>query len=947
MGIRLLDVLNAAPLSLYTPTTPYTKTGDNPPFNDLDNRADWFSNLYSKVGVIWQGTSTVNTLSDYSICTYDLDTNDIVLVDSATTVQMDLNQVPVIITPINLGAPTTYYGTNPYYYYCTVVSNAVDVPEAAFTYAAASTPDASRANYAEVLQGDVIYYWTDSVNKLCICPPGSRPTATTLTDYRTPGVPVALGIILGKYDTGGGTYFYTIKFRQMTGMGIGQTVGVIAHENVSNHTSLTDVAASTSADAGSWIYHTNSTAGGHYGYTTKIFTINSAASTGLSTGQVVELVSGAGAITLSALTADSECAGIYLGETDMTGSFNSYVLYSGIWDSSTASSGGTAGGFGVDLTFTVVADRGQEFWDAGAGAVTGTLPTYPAVRRRVGVKLDTGKYLIAPVNYYNAFMEEAGAALALDTGNSTDIQSATTWGSTPTSVDTDGCGIFPGRHAKMISGTPIQLEYVDTVDMTWAGNTTVDKAYVFALNESIQPDRQLHTVSAITAQAASAGRTWERYSGKLSSLTYSDTYKTLTLIGDSAFKIFLGAVRGTTPYDTLNKDNYNLNSDMSPQYTVGLPTCGVMMLVQAPSNAGYAMIFSYEGYTGYGTALLMFYNVTIIKRETITKTNDTVTSVFTPVGVGSDPGYTPEEYYDSTATTYLKYKNDTYRPNWTAANPGQWVSADVDNWYFKVMQTGGLRLRVKGAGSFAHVLYPEIGVAALYSTISTNSIYTGCSGLIASIFKSASRIIHSGGITNKPYTGPSLTTNATLDAFDNNQNTADIRSFWTPNTARTLTVGSLHNLPTDSVASLITAMPSTGTLDFGVGYMGSPAYPGTANTTYGPSVMWMDRKELWIDTAAYNSSTGISNLLFFTVSMPPGINTTSVGTTRDGGPDNLSIIEATIAQSGVNDSEDPKYVIDSFITGHKEFLDLIEGDSIRLFINNRAVNPTKHYSDTL
>ena len=111
--------------------------------------------------------------------------------------------------------------------------------------------------------------------------------------------------------------------------------------------------------------------------------------------------------------------------------------------------------------------------------------------------------------------------------------------------------------------------------------------------------------------------------------------------------------------------------------------------------------------------------------------------------------------------------------------------------------------------------------------------------------------------------------------------------------------------------------------------MGYPSYQSGYESN--PSIVWINHKEIWVDTAAL-ADPNISRMILLSIG-------DEVITTQVTYPVNArTVLEITIAQSSVNDLEDANYSIDNILVENNEFLDLLEGDSVRLNVLNRAIS---------
>jgi hypothetical protein len=97
----------------------------------------------------------------------------------------------------------------------------------------------------------------------------------------------------------------------------------------------------------------------------------------------------------------------------------------------------------------------------------------------------------------------------------------------------------------------------------------------------------------------------------------------------------------------------------------------------------------------------------------------------------------------------------------------------------------------------------------------------------------------------------------------------------------------------------------------------------------------MDRKELWLNLS-YVPTTFFSDMITNIIGFVVGPEKFGSSTSN---PDNATEVELTIAQSGVGDPEDFKYMLDSVLVGTEEFYDLMEGDRIRFFVKKRTNAP--------
>ena len=128
---------------------------------------------------------------------------------------LNVDEALGIVTPIN-GNRSYVLGTDTYYY-VTIVSYMVDLPTTSppniFTLTAG---DGSRASWASVVVGDVMYFQTVQ-DKIYFYPSGSKPSTNFLQDPDTN--PVAFGIVLANNQSTDSTI--TVRFIQQTGWGAG------------------------------------------------------------------------------------------------------------------------------------------------------------------------------------------------------------------------------------------------------------------------------------------------------------------------------------------------------------------------------------------------------------------------------------------------------------------------------------------------------------------------------------------------------------------------------------------------------------------------------------------------------------------------------------------------------------------------------------------------------
>jgi hypothetical protein len=115
-----------------------------------------------------------------------------------------------------------------------------------------------------------------------------------------------------------------------------------------------------------------------------------------------------------------------------------------------------------------------------------------------------------------------------------------------------------------------------------------------------------------------------------------------------------------------------------------------------------------------------------------------------------------------------------------------------------------------------------------------------------------------------------------------------------------------------------------------IGALGFPSMAtskeGISYPAYLPSVVIMSHKEIWVDVAQLDKT----NCLMVS------IGDIALGPSFTDAVEGDSILEITVAQSGVNDPEDYKYAVDRILVGRQEFVDLMEGDTVRCLIKNRT-----------
>lgn len=952
MGIRKIDILQSKPVTKYDGNTPYSADGDNTPLIDLDFRATFYSDMYTKGG--WIVAGKPNGAETYvsgqcvacNVNPNSANYNKIFLFTNGGKITLEKDEVIGIVTvidnvPAGSGTSIKYTVAAQDYYYCLLKSGYHELN----TIAAANLFDYSlpalvgrRAGETDLKVGDILYIRTaadapDTSGRIAVYPPGIDPAGNDVVEYAT-SVPVAVGIITGLNLA---AHKAIVQFGQQNGLGAG--IGATGNKAPRLHSSLSDIAAQTSFDPSTWVSPTNdSFLGGHFQYAAKLFTLIQDSQTGALPGQPLEW--NAGILQKSTGNYDistHQYAGILLFEkiVDAGPNYTIYVHIGGVWtDSTFARSGGVDEGFpALSVASGINIKIGDELWDgstASFATITNIKPSaLTASYRKVGVKIDDGLYLLNPT----WGIQEARTDI-MNSGpgelSSQGIQTLPAWlrvSATDFEANPAAQQLIQGDVQKPITGIPIQISPMV--------QDTTNKNHWFSISEYIDPYRSsVANPNAVVIPAASCGNIWSKYDGNMTGITYDPKNKTLTFVGDAEFNFFIGAERGapgTTQYPIT--DNSINPSTLSPNYKVGLPWVGLLSLAHAIQGYESAAVFSYKRYVGYGTKTLTFYNVEFYKKF---NTNDEWSA---GAWVGSDPGYAPSEYFNSNNANYQNYKSANL-PNWTPSNPGRWLSNDSTNWYLKALPVGGLKLKIKGNGTF-----DRVAIQTLES--STVGQFTPAA------FKGGKISNYNPNFMASTFGyGNTMLSPAVFDSYDNNSSdNSDPRSFWAPNAS---TAG-LWNLPQGSSSSSIPtnfmtkynyfdqiiASPATKvvypngtpmTYDGALGMLGYPSYTTGAGSS--PSIVWLSHKEIWIDTATL-VNPGTTNILFVSIG-----DEIIIPATQEHAVDSQSIIEVTIAQSGVNDPEDSSFAIDKIVLGNKEFTDLLEGDSIRFNVQNRLISPT-------
>lgn len=539
---------------------------------------------------------------------------------------------------------------------------------------------------------------------------------------------------------------------------------------------------------------------------------------------------------------------------------------------------------------------------------------------------------------------------------------------------------------RVVSKIPLQIQplFVDARRDTDEDGVAQypDDEQSFLLTANIDSGRKtLNNTSVPVYLGAGPSHQWSRYEnydgrvGAMISINYDDANKILTLTGDVPFTPYYGIQRGgDAPATDSSVTDIRIDPIYEePKYKVGLPWVGCMMLVNyvtdTPENS-QAMIFSYEKYSGYGTKTLVFYGVNLFKKLH-RKTNGVFEfSSSNFYWVGSNPGIPPEDYYNPDSANYLKYASRSL-PNWVSSQTSEtWPNSASTAWYFRALPVGGVRLKIVNGGAFT-----RLAVSGAPTNISNDRslLYFSKmrSGIIPTVDVSGTSIgmSYSNAEVGSPtQIDPNTQLEAeTFDMYDGNTvpvsgtvpnyclwgplDEVDPPSQGLPSRDAATALADKYGTSPDGVDLINGATQDdggewqmlrligdglaysfTGTTSQlqSIGALGFPSMPvsktGAVYSPYLPSVVIMSHNEVWIDVAQLDKN----NAIMFTIGdleLGPSFTDSVTGE---------SFVDITVAQSGVNDLEDYKYAVDRILVGRQEFIDLMEGDTVRFFVKNRT-----------
>jgi len=515
---------------------------------------------------------------------------------------------------------------------------------------------------------------------------------------------------------------------------------------------------------------------------------------------------------------------------------------------------------------------------------------------------------------------------------------------------------------KCVSNMSLQVQPMFANKAT-IGATDLADEYNFLLT-TYNGTKQINRKDYNVYPGASPVHLWSRYesdsgtAGVMSKIEYDYQNKILTMVGDVPFNTYEGYKYGGDTRDLLHKsDNIFLDSNGNPYYKVGLPTVGCMMLVNYNKDTysySSGMMFSYENFSGYGTNTLVFYNVELLHKLKY----NTVKSIYEFQDlnwVGSNPGIYAEEYYNPISPLYQSY-NDLHVPLFPSTTQYYWQYATSSIWYFRLLPVSFLRLKIIGGGSFSQLAINNIVVNAGGTDV-TVDFDTLRNGVLPELYYNSTdsqyTLLHNDYVLRSPQQDDDGTDVPSFDVLDSfaldpkTGNPYQYSSFFPLDTKEPPSSGLPNSDGLEELANTLSGGDFVNTsfyTRFRMGYilggpsqvpktassfsiLGFPEFPASATnfTVYLPSVLFMNHKEMWIDSSLLTQNLAIQ----FSVSdLKIGSNFTDA-VAKD------TCVELCIAQSGINDNEDYKLSLDKVLVGKKLFVDLIEGDKIRFFVKSR------------
>jgi hypothetical protein len=787
-----IDALNDNNVTVtkYSNTDNYDTTDDNIPFVDVDHRDAYFSDMHYKLGMIQLG-SIVGTLSNYDLVSI-----------SATGVLTKIIATPLAVTdvigmvyPVDNGSALAYTIAPNNYYYIVVSSQFISIPRTAvyfdpsdWTYPEAGARLVTAVPVPPAVEvpavvGDYIYY--DPVTMKFILFPLDATIGDIPSTYNPTGLladnavtPVILKI--GKVLALTNTEVIMSFGIQNYGTGV---LGVAEHAGLADV--LSELVTTPSGLTG-WTE-------GHYGYIPRILRVTrstvDAALIAAGYGQVAELV--ATPVTnvpkyqLSACTTGSSTVGIYLYDD---GTY-CYFMVKGLWDSTPLAA----------LTWAVApANAGLSVWDDGnsvSGGVTATRPTYdstPAVGdeeiiRFIGTVISTAGAgtEVVYINTQNGINKAIDYALSVYTNSvapsseTSNLQVVEGWGNVTVNDASDPWYNVDYKTdlAKVHSDASVHIAHVFTDEVTKTDWFVLsENCFMNDLNYDVGDYSTTRTdnyqVNQYNENQATQDTTTddEWYSGsgangsfRAGTRTWASCQET-TCFGDDGITLIDIVSNTTTKTLTFTSaSNIYWWNDTITDYDLGLrpniPWVGCMVLVHdLVASAERAMLFSYEGYSGWNTTTFTFYNVNILNDSAAAVSLSCGDSAVSPGGfaneinitgyagtlpIGSAVVYTTSgstpiaaltpglTYYviagsdadhfslslvsggaaivlvapaggdTHTFTMYARISDWVCNPSWVAgSSSGGWTNnATADHWKLLPMYAGGLRLKIQGAAA--------------------------------------------------------------------------------------------------------------------------------------------------------------------------------------------------------------------------------------------------------
>jgi hypothetical protein len=829
---------------------------------------------------------------------------------------------------------------------CLISSGAIDIPISALS----TTQGAGSPDLTNVVAGDILYYYIPE-GKLAVYHPAAGLTTSPAysdTVCYSPGTDnsyrIPLGIVLSA-NLIDAPYYITVRWLSQLGLGTGVNSNTVV---IDNHSELSDIVTETPENPNTWVwkYNTNNPHSlGHAAYSPKVLKIPATIDAGVAEGNLVEYVRSTTTIQNSTNNPNNPLLGFVLAKGDGY----AYVQVGGLWKVGSSSNYGE---YTTSPKFvnTSSLKKGASLYDYGhfsAGRIHTEQPTYPTPTKKVGIVVDNNSanpaILVTILDMFSHFADEV-YTLAGTLGAIADVQSLPSW--ERQNIDSTKYTQAIDRQRVIAGGPSVQIQPIlQTVE-----SGTGAAKYLFSLAENVNHKRvpggfyrALATDNLTFPASISSANTairdtelgWSHFPS-MNSIVYIPSQGTLTFnyTPSSAFNPFLVS----STYSDKSLDSVT----GSPQYKIGLPWTGIILLVYGDTlhAQAAAALISYHGYSGYGTGSssipghLTLYNVTFFKKPSA----DGQSWVNTP-WVGSNPGSSipPQTYLSSPA--YEAGKNPSWNVNSTNLQ-GPWPGTSNSAWYMRVWPFGGVRLRIKGKGIFSSVVLPKDS-----SGLRSPSNYQ-----YGDAFRASKRpVINYGAAFNiATYSNASLgryetvseaanlTDYATFDTVDANTSTDAKVGVWTgggtdatnlPASISTILRNMYTGMDITSASSIISYDTDIAGNANAVG-----SISGYLNNL--PSVLWMDRKELWLNLS-YVPTTFFSDIITNIIGFVVGPEKFGSSTN----PDDATEVELTIAQSGVGDPEDFKYMLDSVLVGTEEFYDVMEGDRIRFFVKKRTNAP--------